>query len=212
MLEEFYVGRGDRRFGPFSVARLRGLAAAGRLQDGDTVWKEGMEKPVLAVKVKNLFPADPPPAHPAATGTPVAEEVAPSPEAAPPEALDPPAAEEPTTGAGAGREAAEAAAYLPGPPPREPAEDAAPPPARAEASPAAPLLEPVRKRRAIGLKGAVILSQDGVRVQYRKKCSDCGNEDTCRSSMAINNGVTRTHFFCTRCRKNRSVEIHGTIQ
>jgi hypothetical protein len=83
---------------------------------------------------------------------------------------------------------------------------------RAEARPPAPLPEAARKRRAIGLKGAVILSQDGVRVQYRKKCSDCGHEDTCRSSMAIGNGITRSHFYCTRCRKNRMVEIHGTVQ
>src|SRR5262249_34612094 len=71
-----YVGRGAGRFGPFSAAQLRQLAAAGRLRATDTVWKEGMKKGVLAARVKNLFPAPateaPPPSAsaPGAGGTP----------------------------------------------------------------------------------------------------------------------------------------------
>jgi hypothetical protein len=200
MLEKFYVGRGDRRFGPFSAARLRGLAAAGQFLAGDTVWKEGMERPVLAVKVKNLFPAAPPPVGtdaPAAATEPAGPVL--------------PAAEEAPTPPSAGREAVEAIPTRP--PPEGPADDAVGPPEHVmERQPAPPPPDPVRKRRAMALKGAVILSQDGVRVQYRKKCSQCGHEDTCRSNMLIGNGVTRTHFFCTRCRKNRQVEIHGVMQ
>jgi hypothetical protein len=72
--------------------------------------------------------------------------------------------------------------------------------------------EPVRKRRAVAVKGAVILSQDGATVHYRKKCSQCGFEDRCRSSMPIGNGTTRAHFFCTQCRKGRDVQIQGIMQ
>src|SRR5262245_24128148 len=104
MAEEFYVGRGDKRFGPFSAARLRELAAAGQFRAGDTIWTEGMEKPVLAVKVKNLFPAAPPPVG---TDTPAA--------AAKAEAPVPPAAEETSTQPSAGRTAVEDIPTLPGP-------------------------------------------------------------------------------------------------
>ena len=69
-----------------------------------------------------------------------------------------------------------------------------------------------RKLRAVALKGAVILSQDGVDVQYRKKCSQCGFEDRCRSSMRIGNGLTRVHFYCPECRKGRDVQIQGIMQ
>jgi hypothetical protein len=72
--------------------------------------------------------------------------------------------------------------------------------------------EPVKKRRAVAVKGAVLVSQDGVSVHYRKKCSACGHEDACRSTMLIGNGTTRASFFCKKCRKNREVEIRGMAQ
>jgi hypothetical protein len=56
------------------------------------------------------------------------------------------------------------------------------------------------------------MSQDGVTVYYVKKCSECGFEDACRSNMLIGNGVTRAHFFCPKCRKNREVQIQGMAQ
>jgi hypothetical protein len=68
------------------------------------------------------------------------------------------------------------------------------------------------KRLAVGLKGAVILGQDGYAVHYRKKCCQCGFEDTCRSTMRIGQGLTRVHFFCPKCRKSRDVQIQGKLQ
>ncbi len=58
MIDRLYVARGDETFGPFSAARLRELAATGRLRLTDTVWRHGaMERSVFASKVKNLFPS-----------------------------------------------------------------------------------------------------------------------------------------------------------
>ena len=64
MLEQYYVARNNKRVGPFSAAQLRQLAADGRLRPTDTVWKEGMDRPVPAAKVKSLFPALVPAASP----------------------------------------------------------------------------------------------------------------------------------------------------
>jgi hypothetical protein len=89
-------------------------------------------------------------------------------------------------------------------------EGAPTPPPPAPALPPPP--EPVKKRRAIAVKGAIINSQDGVRVEFRKKCIDCGHEDSCRSSMLIGQGITRTTFFCPKCRKLRPVELQGQLQ
>src|SRR5438132_32286 len=49
----------DRRFGPFSAAQLKELAARGRLEPTDMVWKEGMGKGVPAARVRHLFPEIP---------------------------------------------------------------------------------------------------------------------------------------------------------
>jgi GYF domain 2 len=57
MAEQWYFGWDNKRFGPFSAAQLKELAALGKLRPKDTVWKEGIEKGMLADKVKNLFPA-----------------------------------------------------------------------------------------------------------------------------------------------------------
>src|SRR5947209_4620266 len=65
MLKQFYVTRNNKRGGPFSATDLRRFAADGQLRPTDTVWKEGMEEPVPAAKVKNLFVASLPAAPPA---------------------------------------------------------------------------------------------------------------------------------------------------
>jgi GYF domain 2 len=57
MTEQWYFGCDNKRFGPFSAAQLKELAALGKLRPKDTVWKKGIEKGMLADKVKNLFPA-----------------------------------------------------------------------------------------------------------------------------------------------------------
>src|SRR5437870_5515390 len=56
MADRWYYAHGARRLGPFTARELSGLAAAGKLLPADTVWQEGMEKGVLAERVKHLFP------------------------------------------------------------------------------------------------------------------------------------------------------------
>jgi antitoxin component YwqK of YwqJK toxin-antitoxin module len=53
----WYVEKNGKRSGPFTPAQLKGLVASGRLQATDMVQNDGMEKAVLAGKVKGLFPA-----------------------------------------------------------------------------------------------------------------------------------------------------------
>lgn len=177
MAHEYFVGRGVKQCGPFTVAQLRRIAADGRLLLTDTVWRAGMLNPVLATRVKDLFPLD--------RLTPVELPVA-LPPAPLPDVLVEPAA-----------------------PPLAPA---APLPPAASAPPPPRPPEQKRKRRAVAVKGVVLLSQDGVSVQYRKKCDACGFEDACRSTMLIGSGVTRASFFCKKCCKTREVEIRGVTQ
>jgi outer membrane biosynthesis protein TonB len=74
-----------------------------------------------------------------------------------------------------------------------------------------PAPKPVRKGRAVVVKGAVITYQDGSSVKYRKKCSVCGFEDHLWNSMPILGGTTTSTFFCPKCRKVRPVEIQGFL-
>jgi RNA polymerase subunit RPABC4/transcription elongation factor Spt4 len=67
-----------------------------------------------------------------------------------------------------------------------------------------------KKGHATAIRGAVLVSQDGMRVTYRKKCPKCGSEDASKNSMPIRNGITRANFFCRKCRKLMPVEIQGT--
>jgi hypothetical protein len=66
-------------------------------------------------------------------------------------------------------------------------------------------------RRAVAGKGAVIVGQDGTTVKYRKKCTECGFEDTSWRSIPITRGTTRSSFHCPKCRRARVVEIHGQV-
>src|SRR5262245_49721869 len=193
MVDRLYVTRGSKTFGPFSAAQLRQLASAGRLRPTDGIRREGMDRPVLAANVRNLFPAPQPAADPAgaAAGPPSPAAVSSSPLPGSPGSTGEPG---PAAADGAGS-----------PPPASPRQ-AVP----REGPPTQP--EPARKRRAVALKGAVLLSQDGVYVHYRKKCPQCGFEDSCRSSMLIGQGVCRAFFFCRKCRKNQEVHIQGRMQ
>jgi hypothetical protein len=65
---------------------------------------------------------------------------------------------------------------------------------------------------ATAVRGAIVVSQDGSRVSYRKKCIKCNYEDTCRHQMPIRNGATRTTFFCPKCKKVRPVELQGYMK
>jgi hypothetical protein len=53
---QWYYARDAYRLGPFSGRELLDLAICGLVGRTDTVWKAGVEKGVLAEKVKNLFP------------------------------------------------------------------------------------------------------------------------------------------------------------
>jgi hypothetical protein len=94
----------------------------------------------------------------------------------------------------------------------EPPAVVAPPPVVAPAKPPKPPQEKPRLRRAVALKGAILVSQDGVQVHYMKKCSECGHQDASRSTMLIGQGVVRSFFYCRKCRKNREVQIQGIMQ
>jgi hypothetical protein len=68
---------------------------------------------------------------------------------------------------------------------------------------------PTARGRAVAGKGATIVGQDGVNVKFRMKCTTCGKEDSSWKSIRIPRGVTRTGFYCSKCRKRRDVEIYG---
>jgi GYF domain 2 len=226
MADQWYFARDKQRLGPFSAAELKDFAAQGQLQPSDTVWKEGIARGVVADQVKHLFSAPP------AEGPPPAASV---PADASSGSLSPPP--RPSSALPAKRAMLEpwlAAPAAPGAPEDEPeiipdglmlkemeeneTTDPAPPlkvaadpestdGAGAPSHSQTPLARK-KKGRAIGSKGATLLSQDGHVVQYRKKCLKCGHEDASKSTMAIRIGVTRVSFFCPKCRKAGPVEIH----
>jgi len=68
---------------------------------------------------------------------------------------------------------------------------------------------PTGRARAVAGKGAVIVGQDGTTVKFRKKCTECGHEDSSWKTMPITRGTTRVAFFCPKCHKQRHVEVHG---
>ena len=218
MVDQLYVGRDGKRAGPYSPTQLRAFAASHLLHPTDTIWKEGMEKAVSAVKVKNLFsapPSQPPPpdAVPGANGVPTllslsANPLSPGPDEVVPAASSPAPSREPASpdGPGVGEVFLEIGNLVPLDLPG-PAEQAPP-----KVAPVPPKAAPVRKWRAIGQKGAILLGQDGVSVQFRKKCSKCGFEEASRSTLQIRQGVTRVNFYCPKCRKNQDVLIQGVMQ
>jgi hypothetical protein len=230
MVEHYYFSQGGKEFGPFSAAELRKLAAAGRIQPADSVWREGTEQRVPAARVKNLFAAPPPPTRPpgtsatppdarpperaqAAAAAPTVPDPPPEPQTTAPvaaEASGEPAPQEEPAEARPG-DAAEASgteAPVPGHPP------GAAPPASArsalDASRRGPE-PPARPKRVVGIRGGVLTGQDGVKAQFRKKCETCGWEDTSRTSTIIRPGASRLPFFCPKCRRGRTVEITAVI-
>src|SRR5260370_21794448 len=74
MPDQWYYANEQEKLGPFSSAQLKELALIGQLAPTHTVWKEGVERGVLAAKVKNLFAvtqSQPLPAEPAQADKPV---------------------------------------------------------------------------------------------------------------------------------------------
>jgi hypothetical protein len=67
----------------------------------------------------------------------------------------------------------------------------------------------VRPRRVTGIKGAILLSQDGKDARIRMKCIKCGTEDRSRKTLKILPGTSRDKFFCPNCRRVSPVEMTG---
>jgi hypothetical protein len=225
MAHQWYYEKNGKSHGPFSASQLQERAADGRIQRQDTVWKEGLDKRVPAIRVQHLFavaPASPPPA---ATAQLIA-----APDLSQPPTERPPPEPEAQTAATA--PPAEAPATQPAPPsnlstiPDDPdlmplEDEEAPPETEAKAAetanPASKYAkEPdhrrkpeVRKRRVISIKGGMLMGQDGEKFKLRKKCERCAREDTSVVTMAIPMGSMRLSFFCPKCKKNSPVEIMG---
>lgn len=192
MADVWYYSFDHLRLGPFSGRELKDLADLGRIQPSDTVWKEGVELGVLASKVKYLF--SPFPAVVAVTIPGVV-----------------------LAGVAALGEQASPAPAGPATPVRDTklmvaavvVEETTPPAAPAPAAP--PPADKVKHGRAVAVKGAVIVSQDGARVKFLKKCTTCGHLDSSWNTMPIRNGVIRVFYFCSKCKKNRDVELRCSV-
>lgn len=190
MVELWYYASDESKIGPCSGRELKDLAASGRILPTDTIWKEGIAKGVLATKVKNLFPpiqADVAPVNTrfqSAPSSSLSPGCTPASEKLPPIAaldLSPSSTEQP---------------------PNEKVSETLSPPASQP--------KKVRKARVVGIKGAVIVGQDGTNVKYRKKCAVCHYEDNCWNTMRITKGLSRVGFFCPNCRTRREVQIQGS--
>jgi hypothetical protein len=193
MADNWYYATDGVKLGPFSSAQLKALAAAGQLLPSHTVWKEGVEKGVLAARVKNLFPAPNPPA-PEVFSSCVTPEAQSSVAELVKEAS-------PTS--------SPATAENQGPALQASTDEDQKPKSRKAAN----QNQPTTKRlfRVVGSSGAVICGQDGTSVRYRGKCPKCGYEDSSMKTMGIRSGVNRDRFFCQKCRKLQQVEIHAAL-
>jgi len=198
MADQWYYAIDQERLGPFSSAQLKELATIGQLVPTHIVWKGGIEKGVLAAKVKNLFPA--------AQG-----------ESSPPAAAEVPSSCLP---AQADRSIPALANESPRPRSSSSAENQGPAlqtdlveDQMLQGKQAPKQIQPPAKRlfRVVGSSGAVVLGHDGTYVRYKRKCPKCGCEDSSLKTMAIRSGVNRDRFFCQKCRKLQQVEIHGAV-
>jgi hypothetical protein len=84
-----------------------------------------------------------------------------------------------------------------------------PPPVKPATAPAQAHVETPRPRKATAVSGAIVVSQDGKHVRFRKKCTVCQHEATSWGTMAILPGTMRTTFYCPNCRKSREVLLRG---
>jgi predicted RNA-binding Zn-ribbon protein involved in translation (DUF1610 family) len=237
MVDQWYFAWENNKFGPFSAAQLKELAGLGRLQPTDTVWKEGVEKGVLADKVKYLFPI-PPGTLLLANGKapvpkPFSSSIQPS-NRLPSGPRHTPGKLQPLTTStnyqvtphGQLKEMIPDGlmlrvipeendpAFLLSPSPIH--SPGAKPGSQENTSPTinqpSPKQKPQRQATAVGVFGVHIISQDGINVQFRKKCRACGFEDPSRTTLPIRSGSTRVSFFCPKCKKIRDGEIRGSRQ
>jgi hypothetical protein len=235
MAVKWFYGASDARLGPYSAQELKELKARGRLQSTDMVWKEGVLNGLPAGKIRGLFGNNEPtdlitgvvevPVITALLEAPVILSItAPVPrtlERAPevnPEPLEfrlvpidddtalrapaiPPEVNIPRTPIDAQEQSPLEKISMPSP---EPKDEQTVVPERPKAKPA-----PVRQKRAVVESGAIIISQDGERVRFRKKCVRCAYEDTNNSVMRLLPGMNRQLFFCPKCRKQVGVAIRA---
>lgn len=209
MADQWYFSWDHHEFGPFSAAQLKGMAALGRLQPMDAVWKQGSERRVRADRIKNLF------SNPK-TETVLAKANNPGFSTS----LQP--SEKHSSYSGAKSEPWPPSASAQGTSAAQPltletipdglllsaiAEqgDSAPP----ASPPVDPTIPALTKGLAKAVSGAVITSQDGEIVRYRKKCIKCGHKDSSDTVTPIQNGLTRVAFFCPTCKKLREATIEG---
>jgi hypothetical protein len=198
----FYTHDGQKN-GPCSGQQLKEFAACGGILPTDTVWKDGIAKGSLARKVRYLFPPGQVDASRASTGNLLAKPaLLQSSTLTPSEERTPAVQSESLKSKAPATEAETVESIMV---PAVLAEDAEIPPQNK-----APATLNQRNRRAVAVKGVMIVGQDGTTVKYRKKCTVCGYEDSCWNTMAIPTGSTRVSFFCPKCRKGRDGEIHGT--
>jgi hypothetical protein len=211
MSDQWYYAWRKERLGPYSGRQLQELAEDGKIQPPDTVWQEGVEHGVVAARVRNLFPLAREANDPAAKSIEMAANTAVS---LLPAILAQSEIAPTVEGWGLSEHhplTVDAERKVESTPEESAAgEDLT---SRAPAAPQpnlAPKQAKPKKGHAIAIRGAVVVSHDGMRVQYRKKCPKCKNEDVSKNSMPTRNGVTRVTFFCRKCRKLMSVEILGT--
>lgn len=58
MASEWFFKKNEQTYGPYSATQLRQVAQKGELSPTDSVWRDGMEQPVAASRIKGLFNAD----------------------------------------------------------------------------------------------------------------------------------------------------------
>ena len=192
MPDEWYYAHDTNRIGPFSGQQLRDLANLGRILRTDTIWKEGVEKGALASKVKHLFSLPQVSVSGPVTkvsalsqlpaSTPLVEKCLPVVESEPS-----PPKEVPPSGQFVSENTV-AASNQPSVTPK-----------------------PARKGRAVATQGADIVSQDGIKAKYRRKCTVCGHKDLALQTVIISNKMTNAKFYCPKCKKSRDVTIHCTL-
>jgi hypothetical protein len=201
MAREFFIGRGEKQYGPFTATELRDLGVDGKIQPTDVVWRDGSNLRTPATKVKGLLPA----AVAVQPGGGVA-------------------AAEPRTEPDNRDSSACIETEFEIPTPQAPADLVVEPeqptekqPARLSDSVDSPIAsvakprerEAERPRRVISIRGGRLVSQDGKHVVFRRVCDTCGDEAQGRLTVVIRPGAMKIPYFCRKCRKGRQVEMMG---